>query len=77
MLSIVKAYHITGPLCKDNILVVNVGDTIISLLSSLVEKQDWRAETDTISSLLSCLHCVVLFDSIKVGAVTCNTHSDM
>ena len=77
MLSIAKAYHITNPLCKDNELVVIIGDTVISLLSSLVDKQDWRAETESISSLLSCLHCIVLFDSIKVGVVACSIPSYM
>ena len=77
MLSIAKAHRITKPLCKDNEMVVNIGDSIISLLSLLVDKQDWRSETETISSLLSCLHCIVLFDSIKVGAAAYSLHSYM
>ncbi|KAK8789718.1 hypothetical protein WA171_001809 [Blastocystis sp. BT1] len=55
--SIAAAYHITHPICE----------AAKDIICRLANTDDWRSETLYISTLLSCLHCCIWFDSIKVS----------
>lgn len=55
-MSVFSFYIILGEAAKDIICLLAVAD-------------DWKSETLYISTFLSCLHCCIWFDSIKVHPV--------